>query len=320
MMWINDTLPNLEIFMDGMEIRRLRYFLEISKAGNLKRAAETLTVAQSALSNHMRLLEIDLSVQLFHRNGRGVVLTEAGRRLLQHARIILDNVEAAKAELAAFTATPQGRISLGVTPTITQILAVPLIQQLRAEHPLITLQITEGFSGHVLEWLSNGRVEVGIVYDAPRTKQFDTRELLIEDLFLVGPAGDERKRDIDLKDIGDLPLILPSPPHGLRILIESIAAQNNLTLRVDLELDALQPIKTLVEKGMGWTILPLPTVHPDVVAERLWARRIINPCVRRRVMLATLNNRPVSPTMEILIRLIQSGAQDLLVNGAWPLQ
>ncbi len=291
----------------AVTLNQLRYFVHVVEMGSIKRAAGFLSLAQSALSQQIRLLEGELAVQLLHRNGRGVVPTEAGMQLLHHARTVLGDVEAAVADLAGFSDTPRGKVTLGVTPTITQILAVPLISSLRATHPLIVLKIMEGFSGHVLEWLSMGRVDVGVLYDAPRTKQFDTRELLLEDLDLVGPAGaDTGDGEVELKAVAGLPLILPSSPHGLRILIDTIAAQNALTLRIELELDALQPIKSLVESGMGWTILPLPAVHLEVATGRLSARRIIRPGIKRQVMLATASNRPVSPTMRVLIASIRS--------------
>ncbi len=99
---------------DCVEIKQLQVFAAVSEAGNLSKAALTLAVTQPMITRHIRALEDELGVELFYRNGRGVVMTEAGQLLKSHADEILDRVSHAKSDVGSFLASPRGKLVLGV--------------------------------------------------------------------------------------------------------------------------------------------------------------------------------------------------------------
>src|SRR5258706_10991089 len=157
-----------QLVENRMELKQLRYFLSVSELGSFSKAAVQLSVAQPILSRQIRALEHDLNAELFYRNGRGIVLSEAGKLLEAYAREIIQTAGKASFEIMAMKAAPRGRITIAMPPSIGWVLTVPLVLRCRGEFPMIALHVVEGFSGHVTEWLSTGRIDIGVVYNAPR--------------------------------------------------------------------------------------------------------------------------------------------------------
>ncbi len=301
-----------------MELRQLKYFVNVSELGSFTRAAAFLSVAQSALSRQIHNLEMELDTRLLYRTGRGVAVTESGQRLLDHAKTILDQVDRLVNDVAHDQDQPSGTVTLGIPPTITLVLVTPLIRNLRANHPGITLQVVEGFSGFVNEWLASGKLDIAILYDAPRMRHLQTEKLLTEALYLIGDGNTRsQKQSIPFSEVAKLPLILPSRPHGLRLLIDNYAAREGKTLTIDCELDSLTAIKELVEEGAGWTILSYASVHREVESKRLSARRILKPKISRDLVLATSTQRPMSRAVSILIAQIHEEVDHLIESGKW---
>src|SRR5690554_4459402 len=118
-----------------MELRQLEYFLAITDNKSFSRASLRISVAQPVLSRHIKALEQELGVALYHRTGHGVVLSEAGKRLEQYARGILDTAKVAKQELATFGSEPSGRVLIGMPPSVQAVLAAPLVTKFRRNFP-----------------------------------------------------------------------------------------------------------------------------------------------------------------------------------------
>ncbi len=171
-----------------MELKQLKYFLCVAELGSFSKAAVQLSVAQPILSRQIRSLEHDLNAELFYRNGRGIVLSEAGKLLETYAKEIVQTAGKASFEIMAMKSSPRGRITIAMPPSIGWVLTVPLVMRCRGEFPMIALHVVEGFSGHVTEWLSTGRIDIGVVYNAPRLPSLLTEPLLEERLVLLGPA------------------------------------------------------------------------------------------------------------------------------------
>lgn len=301
-----------------MDLKQLKYFVHVAEMGSISRAAAALYVAQPAISRQIRNLEEELAVALFYRNGRGVSMTEAGEILFARARVILEDMQRAEWEIREMSGVAMGQVVLGAPPTVSQVLVIPLIRRLREAHPKVSLQVVEAFSGYVNEWLANGRLNVAVLYNAPRTRSLATEELLQESLFLVTSAKSAAPpQTIRLKDIGSLPLILPSRPHGLRVLVDHVAGKARVTPDVAFEIDALPAIKELVEQDVGGTILPYASVHREVAQGRLHARQIVDPPLSRRLVLATSTQRPLSKASRIVLQELKSVVRQLVDDGTW---
>ena len=147
-----------------MDLRQLRYFLGIVEAGSFSKAAQRLHVAQPALSQHVRNMELDLGVELLFRTPQGVTVTEAGETLLRHARAVLAQVAVAREEVIARQAEPEGEVRFGLPGTISERICVPLILEARRRFPKVKLRIAEAMSGFVLDWLREGKIDLGVLY------------------------------------------------------------------------------------------------------------------------------------------------------------
>ena len=114
--------------------------------GSFTRAAAVLGIAQPLLSRNVRQLEVELHQTFLLRNGRGVTLTEAGRVLLEHGRGILHQVALAREELGSVRGALAGRVSIGLPPSLSKLVTVPLVREFRKRLPEAQLTLTEGFS------------------------------------------------------------------------------------------------------------------------------------------------------------------------------
>lgn len=145
-------------------LKQLEYFVRVAELGSFSRAALVLDIAQPALSRQVRLLETDLRVNLLTRTGRGVVLTDAGKRLFDHSVGILQLVARAAEDLGrAARDEPSGRVVVGLPPSIGRLLTLPLVKAfVDGRRRRASLLIVEGLSTHLAEWIATGRVDLGL--------------------------------------------------------------------------------------------------------------------------------------------------------------
>ena len=300
-----------------MELKQLRYFLSVAQLGSFSKAAVQLSVAQPILSWQIRALEHDLGTELFYRNGCGIVLSEAGKLLEAYAKEIIQTASKASFEIMAMKAAPRGRITIAMPPSIGWVLTAPLVMRCRGEFPMIALHVVEGFSGHVTEWLSTGRIDIGVVYNAPRLPSLLTEPLLEERLVLLGPANDPAGvggGTVPASRLEDVPLILPARPHGLRLLIDRSLEKLGIVANVQLELDAMASTLSLVEAGAGYTILCDAAVRHLVEAGRIRSWPIDAPKISRQLMLATSTQRPASVATRVVAKLIRAQVSELFAG------
>ena len=178
-----------------MDLRRLQAFVAIAELKNFTKAAELLHIAQPALGLKIRKLEEDLEQQLFVRHSRGVMMTDAGKFLLPQARALLAQASALKQVMRDFSCPPHGRVVMGVPPNvmegITGIIARRAIQEL----PDVNLNMVEGLSHTLEEWLDDGRLNLACVFDGSDETTGRPGQVLYEEPFVfVGNADALRPR------------------------------------------------------------------------------------------------------------------------------
>ena len=209
-----------------MDIRQLSYFVRVADHGSFTRAASILGVAQPALSRQVRSLEVELRQALLTRNGRGATLTDAGRRLLEHARGILYQVERAREDLEGLRGAPVGHAAIGLPPSVGRSVTASLVSEFKQRFPKATLGIVEGLSTHVLDWLALGRIDVGLAYNPVPSRQVETVPLISERLYLISPVQVKHKvaqmgKPVPLRELPQYGLIVPSRPHAVRMFVET---------------------------------------------------------------------------------------------------
>ena len=296
-----------------MDLKQLDYFVTVADVGGFSRAARLLGVAQPALSRQVRSLEVELRQALLLRNGRGVVPTEAGRRLLAHARGIVQQVERARAEVNDLAGAPVGRVVIGLPPTLARVLTAPIVRDFRQRVPDAQVSIVEGLSATIQEWVQVGRVDVGVVYDLHYSPAIELSPLMEEALCLVGPASQRERGAVPLRQLPRYPLIMPARPNAIRMLVEARLAAIGLKPNVTLEIDAIPAILELVGEGFGYAVLSERAV---VGAPRLAARAIVRPGIRSRLAIAVSAQRPETPLQRSTIERIRSLTAVILASRA----
>jgi len=305
-----------------MELRQLELFIGIAESGAYSRAAMRLSISQPILSRQVRALEDELGVTLFHRTGRGVTLTEAGVLLEQYARGLVETAHSAAAAVKAIGGAPSGPVVVGMPASISAVLSVSLIEAFRRAYPGMSLKFMEGYSGHVLEWLAAGRTDISVLYDAPRLSipALPTEALLTDELFLLGPASDPAgvgRGPVPAARLSRIPMILPSRPHGIRVLVDESLDSIGLAPNVEMEIDAMHSMLRLVESGLGYTVLSYSCVAAQIAQRRMRIWRIVQPTITRTLVIAASTQRPSTHAVRALSTLLRRQIQDLVEQGRW---
>lgn len=279
-----------------MNLKQLEYFVHVAELGSFSKAALVLNIAQPALSRQVRALELDLRETLLLRNGRGVALTEAGQRLFEHGASILQQVAQAREDMGASRDEPVGRITIGLPPTIGRQLTLPLVEAFRHRLPRARLSIVEGLSTHIVEWITTGRVDVGLLYNPETQPALEIRPVLEEHLCLVEHAGpDTTRTPLPLRELGRYPLVLPERLHVVRRQLETQAALAGITLDIVWEVSSVPAIIDLVCAGHGHAVLNASAVAASGRADQLNARPLIEPSLPSVLCLGTSARQRPTP-------------------------
>jgi LysR family transcriptional regulator, nitrogen assimilation regulatory protein len=298
-----------------MDVKKLDYFVHVADLGSFTKAASLLSVAQSALSHQVRQLETELEQTLLYRNGRGVTPTDAGRRLLAHARGILMQVRRARDELSETRGAMVGHVILGLPPTIARHLTVPLIKSFRNSFPEGTFGVVEALSASILEWLVEGRVDIGLVYNPAPLPSVEIRPLHEQEMFLISTkaAGKGRQsKSVQLRELPRYPLIVPSRSNANRMLIDLQLAHVGLKPQIAFEIDGIASILDLVHEGYGHAILPLTSLRGHTFGRGFTVRPIVKPRLSIQLSLVTSAQRPTTPLARESLSLIQKTVSGVL--------
>lgn len=301
-----------------MDLKQLEYFVRVAELGSFTRAAVALDVAQPALSRQVRLLEVELRQNLLTRNGRGATPTEAGKLLLEHGRGILHQVERAREELGRVRGALAGRVAIGLPPSVAKVLTVPLTREFRKQMPQASLSISEGLSVAMLESLMTGRLDIALLYNATPTAETEVTPLLEEDLFLVQrrqgkAAGSATGKAIPLREVAALPLVIPSRPNAIRMLVETEMANLGCRPTIALEIDGVSAILDLVADGAGCAVLSRNAVDTSSAPAAFVVHPITAPRLRSKLSSAVSSLRPATLTQKAMLELIRQTARTLLV-------
>jgi LysR family nitrogen assimilation transcriptional regulator len=292
-----------------MDLRQLEYFVHVVELGGFSRAARVLGVAQPAISRQVRGLEVELRQSLLVRNGRGATPTQAGKRLLLHARGILQQVDRARLDVDESRSVSVGKVVVGLAPTLARHLTLPVVRQFRHDHPRASLSIVEALSSTILDMLAAGRVDVGLVYNPSPGPAFEVSTLLEEPLCLVAARGGSEARTVRLRDLPRYPLIIPSRPNSIRRLVETRLASLGLQPNVAMEIDAVPAILELVSEGHGFAVLSPRALQGTAIAQRLRTRTIVQPQLKSALAIVTSAQRPSTPLQQATIAMIEALAR-----------
>jgi LysR family nitrogen assimilation transcriptional regulator len=275
-----------------MELKELRNFMRVAHAGSVSRAAQELRLAQPALSRQISKLEHELGTPLFSRHGRGMRLSAAGSRLLERAEAIAQLVQQTREEIREDRSPTRGRLVLGVPPAAGRLIVPYFVERFRKTWPETTLHMREGVASSLQEWLVEKRIDLALLHNPPHLEALELRPLLTERMFVIGPPRHRLKqrphpKTFRIRDLGALPLILPNGAHANRRLVENAALEHGVRLRIMIEADSVAFAKTMVERGLGYTILTYAAVQDELARGELTVYSIVRPALSVRVCIVT---------------------------------
>ncbi|WP_426034622.1 LysR family transcriptional regulator [Cypionkella sp. TWP1-2-1b2] len=297
----------------GVDIRRLRYFVAVCDNGGFSKAAPVIGIAQPALTRQVQLLEHELGMELFTRNGRNAVPTEAGTALMSGARLHLESLNLLIKRVKRDFGAGPAHVSLGICPTISPLFLASLHEALRQSAPTLTLTVIEAYSGDLRSLMACGRLQLALTYSQPDTEGLDVTNLLSEKLVLAGPRQSNHPLSVD--DLSRQRLILPSAHHQLRRIIDAVAETRGIPLVPALELDSLNAVKAMLDGSSGdfATILPYHSVATDAAEGRFSISMISDPAMVRTIALLR-PAKPEQPLPEILPEVVFSRAKAIQMS------
>ena len=298
-----------------MNLKQLEYFVQVAELGSFSKAAVVLDIAQPALSRQVRSLETELHQQLFLRNGRGVALTDAGKRLFDHSVAVLQLMAHAREDLGASRNEPVGRVTIGLPPSIGRQLTLPLIDRFKKQLPAARVAIVEGLSTHIVEWVTTGRIDIGLVYNPEAQAGLEITPLLQEPLGLVSRAPKGKKKPaaapLPMKELPRYPLIVPERVHAMRRLLETQAALAGIKLDIAWEVSSVPSIIDLVCAGYGHAVLTASGVAASARSGELVVRRLTDPAPVSVLCLAVSAHKRPTPLALHAMRLLTELARGL---------
>jgi len=305
-----------------MDLRQLGNFRQIAQSGSFSSASGVLHVAQPALSRQIHALEREFGAKLFHRTGRGVLLTAAGQALLADASRLLEDAEQISRRIRAFGNTLAGEATVGLSPTIGRLLTLPLASRVRADFPDLKLRIAEAFSGTLLEWLQTGRLDAAILYHIPAAGGVRAETVAAEPLSIIGGSDDPAfpvGSTVPITALAGRPVVLSTPSHGLRQMVDQHLARSGTKLDLRFEFDSLDATIALVRQGMALTVLPESAVRQELDDGRLSAWRIGEPELVRPLVVATAAQRADAIESREVAALLRSVILEVSTTCGWRL-
>jgi LysR family nitrogen assimilation transcriptional regulator len=294
-----------------MDLRQLEYFTHVAELGSFTRAANFLLMTQPVLSRQVRSLEIEFRQVLLERNGRGVVMTEAGKRLLAHSRSILGQAARIRSDMEDGRGKATGRLVVALPPSVSLALTAPLVRLFRQSFPKASLCILEGISAYALEWLAIGRVDCAVVYTVAPSQEIELSPVLSEQLYLISKRSTQHASGKIMDDepaawpeVAQCQLILPSRPHSIRMLLESSMAEASLRPQVALEIESVPAILNLVRDEGLTAVLSLKALCSTGQENEFDARPIGTPPLQTTLWVATSARRPSGQLLKQTVPLL----------------
>ena len=241
-----------------MEIHQLRYFVAVADEGSFSRAAAKVRVAQPSLSQQIRKLEAEMGQPLFDRLLRSVVLTEAGRCLIDYARQILASIGDARRCVDEVKGEIAGKVAVGAIPTIAPYVLPQLVVTFQKHYPDVTLEIVEDVTDGITRRIEAGELDVALASTCQPGPSLRRESLGAEPLLVLVPEGHSlAKKDlVEFEDLKSLRFLLLHEMHCLSQQVHHLLESRRLHPEIALAGSQLSTIANMVAASIGVSIVP----------------------------------------------------------------
>lgn len=304
-----------------MEIRQLRAFVAIAESGTFTAGAARVHVTQAAISMQIRQLEMEVGAKVFVRAPRHVILTEAGEHLLQRARQILREHDAALEEIAELAGAERGRLRIGSASAMVLTEQLPtILKELRKQHPRAEISVVSGTSEALVEQIVAGELDIAFVSLPVDVRGIQTERLGEDQLVAIASPRHKlaKQKTISAYTLAGEKLILGERGGNTRRLIDQFFAQAGVVLKVSMELSRQAAIRRMVEEDMGVGIVPFQSVQEEVEKGRLVRWWIEGAEINWELGLAQLSGGYESPILQKFVTLAKSSFGNDSKNSGRP--
>lgn len=284
-----------------MELRQLIYFIEVAKQEHISAAAETLHIAQSAVSRQIGNLEAELGAQLLEREGRNIRLTHIGKLFAEQAIIALKAIENAKQLVEEYVDPERGTIRIGFPSSLASNTLPQIITAFKKDHPDVNFHLRQGSYKFLIEAVKKREIDISLIGPVP-TKDPDIRTdiLFLENVVAVLPATHPlaSQKSVSLQSLAEDSFVLFPEGFVLRKIVEEACLQAGFRPRIPYVGEDLDAIKGLVSAGIGITLLP-ELILDENLPNGTVKVMIDHPKVRRTVGMITPKYRELSPSEKV---------------------
>ncbi|GAE32731.1 LysR family transcriptional regulator [Halalkalibacter hemicellulosilyticus] len=289
-----------------MELRQLKYFMEVAKREHMTEAAEALHVAQSAVSRQIGNLEDELGVDLFVRQGRRVKLTPLGRIFLERTTEAMKLIESATREVEEHLEPEKGTVRITFPISMAAFTLPTAISRFRQKYPQAKFQLKQGIYYNLIEDVVNGEYNMALLAPVPEDERVEGYTLFTEEVVAIVPKTHtlSTNSDLSLKQLENEPLVvLPEGMYFRELVIQACLDQGYYP-NISFEGDDVDALKGLASAGLGITLLPEVTVM-DNVPHNTVKIRIRDPKVIRTVGIITPKGRELLPTERLFLQFLK---------------
>jgi DNA-binding transcriptional LysR family regulator len=242
-----------------MDNQNLKAFITVASCGSFSESAEQLYLTQSAISKRIAQLEQQIGKKLFDRIARQVTLTEAGKELLPRARRILQEYENALQAINDLSGEASGTLRLAISHHLGLHRLPPILKQFAQQYPSVTLDIEFMDSEKAYEQVLHGQSEVAVITLALESHHNIHSKKIWNDPLRFICAQDHQLASLkqpQLIDLAEYPIILPGLNTYTGRIIQNLFQQEGIPLQAPMSTNYLETISTMVEIGLGWSVLP----------------------------------------------------------------
>lgn len=301
--------------MQTLDTRKLRAFVSLARSGSFTQAGRELHLTQSAISHAIKALETDLSCQLFHRQGKSVHLTHAGRELLPSAETILQVMTQARSTLGTLDQTPRGRLRIGCTTAAAQFILPTVFREFKESFPLYEIKVICGETPDTIEKLMKGDVDLAVSLRPNDVSRLECHSIFEDELeFLVSPLHRWATRAVKLKDVGEETLIVASRNSLNFTLIQEFFMKQGVRLGNFIELGSSEATKELAKLGIGVAIAARWIARQEIDAGQLVAVSMPKGKLKRRWVTSTLKGRVLNLPERTFVGLCEEVGRRMLTR------
>jgi DNA-binding transcriptional LysR family regulator len=293
-----------------MELSTLRVFMTVANERSFSRAAEKLARTQPAVSLALQRLETELGEKLLDRSAKDVMLTDAGRTVLEFARRFQNLESELQNSIAELRDHSAGRLVIGANES-TALYLLRHIERYRRLYPRVKVQIKRSFSSRIPDELIDGNLELGVISYEPRDERILSSVIYSDSLaFVVSPKHRLAVRpEVPISELGDEIFIAHNVLSPYREIVIRAFQERGIPLNMDVEMPTVETIRWMVEQNTGVAFLPRMCVEQEIAEGRLIAVRVPEVEVERKIYLVQPSRRAVSYAADAFLHLIVNASE-----------